>query len=278
MTVGDALNFGVEFLQKSGIDEAKVDAWLLFEFVTGIQRTEYFLCPGKELKEAEFIEYRRLLEKRGSHYPLQYITNAGHFMGYDFYVDESVLVPRNETELLVLEAEKFISEFEKVRVLDMCTGSGCIAISLKLRNEKCSVQGVDISEKALAVAEKNAKHFGLDISFCKSDLFSDIPCEKYNIIVSNPPYIETDKIASLMEEVKDYEPVSALDGGKDGLYFYRKIIEGCSGFLAPFGKILFEIGYNQADCVKSLLLKEGFKDIKVIKDMSGLDRIVIGGI
>lgn len=278
MTMRGAIDYGTEVLLKAGIDEAKTDAWILFEFVAGINRTEFFLYPDREIGKGEYAEYKRLIEKRSSRYPLQYITNVQQFMGYDFYVDESVLIPRPETELLILEVERLISSRKPVKVLDMCTGSGCIGISLKLRNENCLVTAADISGDALEVAERNAEELGADVGFYKSDLFLNIPAGCYDIIVSNPPYIETDSLASLMREVRDFEPELALDGREDGLYFYREIIDKSKDFLGMGGKLAFEIGYNQAESVETLMKNAGFGDMEVIKDMSGFDRIVIGGI
>lgn len=285
MTLKETLSFGVGTLVNSGIDEAEIDAWLLLEFVSGIGRTEYYMYPDRELDFNVCEKYKQLILKRSNHYPLQYITNVQQFMGYDFYVDESVLVPRPETELLVVKTEKVISEKKKcllnnqsVKVLDMCTGSGCIAISLKLRNYELSVSAVDISNLALEVARKNAEILSADVCFIQSDLFENVSCEKYDIIVSNPPYIETGELAELMIEVRDYEPVIALDGKNDGLYFYRKIIKESVSFLKPDGVLILEIGFNQADSVSLLLENAGFKTVEVIQDMSGLNRIVVGGI
>lgn len=296
MTLKEILSWGTDCLHENKIAEAKLDAWYLLEYLTGISRTDFFMNPDKKVSQDIEIKYRQCIEKRKNHYPLQYITNSQQFMGYDFYVDESVLVPRPETEQLVVEAEKYLQhivemkktvglnikacetdENRKINILDMCTGSGCIAISIKLRNEICNVTAVDISEAALKTADKNAKNLNADVNFVKSDLFNEFVDEKYDIIVSNPPYIETDEINLLMEEVRDFEPVLALDGKSDGLFFYRKIIDESKKYLNSDGKILFEIGYNQGSAVSDLLSQAGFTDIEVIKDLSGLDRIVSGG-
>jgi len=313
MNLREALFYGEKFLEKGGIAESKTDAWLLFEYVTNINRTRFFMDSTNQMPEEEFEKYKALLEKRKMHYPLQYITHIQQFMGYEFYVDESVLVPRPETEELVNLAEDMISESFKVKslpqnvgqkkieqefiknsnsaidyttdeisgninILDMCTGSGCIGISLALYSSNADVTAVDISEAALSVAKKNAESLNAKVDFIKSDLFENLSGKKFDIIVSNPPYIETGELKVLMDEVIKHEPVLALDGMEDGLYFYREIIKDSVNFLNPGGKLLFEIGYNQGRSVSDMMKQAGFLDIKVIKDLSGLDRIVCGGI
>lgn len=279
MTIKETLKYGCDILEKNGIGEAGIDAWNLFEYITGINRTQYFLYPDKEVDNNQSEKYIEVINKRASHYPLQYITNVQSFLQYDFYVDESVLVPRPETELLVLEAEKLVNKQKSgnYNVCDMCTGSGCIAISFKLRNTDCDVDAVDISDAALHIARRNAADLNADVTFYKSDLFAALSNKRYDLIISNPPYIETAEIDLLMSEVKDYEPKLALDGKEDGLFFYRKIIEESNKYLEPDGKVIFEIGFNQADDITNMLKTAHFKDIQVLKDMSGLNRIVIGG-
>lgn len=299
MNLREALAYGEKALKMAGIAESKIDAWLLFEFVTKMNRTKFFMNGTDLVSESDFEKYKALIEKRKQHYPLQYITCVQQFCGYDFYVDESVLIPRSETEELVGLAKDSIKAMlctdnmadnrvnvnkanagavKKLNILDMCTGSGCIAVSIALSGENVDVTAVDISPKALDVAKKNAKKHNACVEFVKSDLFENLTGEKYDIIVSNPPYIETKELSTLMEEVIKYEPVCALDGKEDGLYFYRKIIKESINFLNEDGKLMFEIGYNQGKSVSLLMEEAGFHNIKIIKDLSGLDRIVCGGI
>ena len=204
--------------------------------------------------------------------PLAHIINSAPFFGFDFYVDENVLIPRMETELLV---EKIINEnknTKNLKILDVCTGSGCIAIALK-KNLDCKVFALDYSEKALKIAKKNAQNHNADITFFRSDMFSEVN-ETFDIIVSNPPYIQTDEIKTLQNSVKNFEPILALDGGKDGLKFYKIIAENAQNYLKENAKLYLEIGYNQGLSVPKLLEKN-FKDIQVCKDYDKNDRIVI---
>lgn len=220
----------------------------------------------------KFISY---VERRKNNESVAYITNKKEFMSLMFYVDKNVLVPRSETELLVEEIIN--APIKKDEILDLCTGSGAISVSLAHYLEKSQVTGVDISEEALKVAEKNAENIlkNKKVSFFKCDVLSDLDKinKKYDVVVSNPPYIETDVIETLDKDVKDYEPHLALDGGSDGLMFYRKIAEGAKYILKKGGYIFFEIGFNQEDALKEIL-KNDFYDIKVIKDYAGHPRIV----
>ena len=190
-------------------------------------------------------------------------------------MNEHVLIPRFDTEILVEEVMKELHD--GFSILDMCTGSGCILLSLLKYSNNCSGVGVDISENALAVAKENQKRLGLDASFVQSDLFEQIT-GKYDIIVSNPPYIRSDVIPTLMEEVRLHEPVLALDGTEDGLFFYRKIVKESTDYLNGGGWLFFEIGYDQGEAVKKLMEENGFKNVKVVKDYAGLDRVVLGNI
>lgn len=281
MTFREALNWGISQLGEAGIEEKDIDAWCLFEYVTKMTRTKFFMESMDTISDSLFVKYQECISKRKQHYPVQYITNEQQFMGYNFYVDESVLVPRSETEELVIYTEQLVgeSELKMPKVLDMCTGSGCIAVSLKLRNNNFNITAVDISADALFIACKNADKLNAEINCVQSDLFSELSEEnKFDVIVSNPPYIETREIDALMDEVRKYEPVIALDGYEDGLYFYRKIIEESLSYLNPGGVLVFEIGYNQGQSVSKLMIENGFSKVKVKKDLAGLDRIVSGGI
>lgn len=352
----DVLNYGKQVLKDAGIAEADLDSWYLFEQIFGISRAQYFMCArdritdraaqGKSVPEhsADRVKcgnsseenpdplkqkldaYDAALKKRASHIPLQQIIGQQEFMGLSFFVNEHVLIPRQDTETLV---ELVLNE-QKDRncsILDMCTGSGCIAISLKKLGGYRHVEGADISEEALKVARKNAEDIlgmdrdtelvsvkncadipernwqnlsnnqnkhdnfansklsgALDISnssetvnFRRTDMFRAFqPSEKFDVIVSNPPYIPSAVIEELEPEVRDHEPRGALDGTADGLYFYRILAEECGKHLTPGGHVYFEIGYDQGAAVKKLLDAHGFQDTKVIKDLPGKDRVVCG--
>ena len=247
------------------------ETFIILEHILGKPKIKILTDLDYELTELEERKVREIIERRISKEPLQYITNEQFFFGNKFYVNENVLIPRADTEILVEEVLKLSKDSDKI--LDLCTGSGCIAISLKKANLKLDITASDISEKALIVAMINAKINNVKINFIKSDLFNEIT-QKFDIIVSNPPYIETSVINNLQDEVKK-EPILALDGGEDGLDFYKKIISEAKERLNKKGLIALEIGYNQAEKVKELLLSSEFDDIQVIKDYGNNDRIVI---
>ena len=288
MTLREAYEYGQKQLQLAGIDDADLDAWYLLEFVTGISRTMYYVKMQDKILSEQEKQYRGFIETRASHIPLQHITGVQEFMGLEFIVNEHVLVPRQDTEVLV---ETVLNALKPgMKVLDMCTGSGCILISLmKLygtsqaettgevtEDEKmlCGV-GVDISEEALKVAKANGERIGVKAEFIQSDLFEKVS-GKYDVIVSNPPYIRTAVIEELKEEVKCHDPFIALDGKEDGLYFYRKIVEKSLEYLSDGGRLLFEIGHDQGEEVKKLMEQAGFTGVTVKKDLAGLDRVVLG--
>ena len=284
MTLREAYEYGQEQLKKAEIEDAVLDAWYLLEHVTGISRAEYFLCMSREVLPEQLQAYEACLCQRAQHIPLQHITGVQEFMGLAFAVNEHVLVPRQDTEVLV---ESILDVLEPgMNILDMCTGSGCILISLlKLCkgaeennaevDRKTTGTGVDISEEALKVAIENAKAIGVAAEFLQSDLFAEVQGE-YDVIVSNPPYIRTAVIEELKEEVKFHDPFLALDGKEDGLYFYRKIVEESPKYLKDSGKLYFEIGHDQGEAVKQLLETAGFTNVTVKKDLAGLDRVVFG--
>ena len=195
-------------------------------------------------------------------------------MGLTFRVNEHTLIPRQDTEILVEEGMRHM--FDGMRILDMCTGSGCILLSLLKYSNECEGTGVDISKEALKVAEENAERLGLKAEFIQGDLFENLPDMKYDMIISNPPYIETAVIETLMPEVREHEPIQALDGMEDGLFFYQRIVEKAGGFLTKGGWLLFEIGYNQGEAVRELMKEKGFQNIEIVKDYAGLDRVVLG--
>ena len=348
----DVLNYGKKILKNAGIVEADLDAWYLFGQIFGISRAQYFLCAreniagstaqkmaaqeqtGNSLESKNALDcvelwlkerlsaYENTLEKRASRIPLQQILGQQEFMGLTFFVNEHVLIPRQDTETLV---ELVLNEQKdkNVSILDMCTGSGCIAVSLKKLGGYACVEGADISEEALKVAKRNSEEILENndvnndavgsrteqiqnctnltnnqnkqdnseermvsevctvlqpgVTFRRSDMFSAFPeTERFNVIVSNPPYIPSAVIEELEPEVRDHEPRGALDGTADGLCFYRILAEECAKHLTPGGHVYFEIGYDQGAAVKELLDIHGFKDTRVIQDLTGKDRVVCG--
>ncbi len=273
MTYRQLLETGTRILKESNIDEYDVDSYILFEYMTGMKRSFYLAHSDDEVPLDAEKSYLDVIKKRSERYPLQYITHTAYFYGAEYYVDESVLIPRFDTENLVelvLKNEKDAKNF-----LDMCTGSGCIVIAIKDNLKEINATAADISEAALKVAKKNADGHCADITFIHSDLFENID-GKYDFIVSNPPYIVKDVISTLMPEVKDYEPANALDGGEDGLDFYRQIIKESPKYLNKKGRLYFEIGYDQGESVSNLMRDAGFEDILVKSDLSGNDRCVMG--
>ena len=348
----DVLNYGKKILKNAGIAEADLDAWYLFEQIFGISRAQYFLCARENIAgstaqkiavqeqhgdllesgnalecaelwlEEKLSAYENALKKRAARIPLQQIIGQQEFMGLTFFVNEHVLIPRQDTETLVelvLQEQKD----KDISILDMCTGSGCIAVSLKKLGGYAHVEGADISEEALKVAKRNSEEIlenndvnndavssrteqiqncmnltnnqnkqnnsaerkaseanklsQAGVTFRHSDMFSAFSeIEQFNVIVSNPPYIPSAVIEELEPEVRDHEPRGALDGTADGLYFYRILAEECAKHLTPGGHVYFEIGYDQGMAVKELLDNHGFKDTRVIQDLTGKDRVVCG--
>lgn len=278
MTFREALNWGKEKLQHAGIPESDLDAWLLLEHVSGLSRAMYFVRDREEMEESCREQYEEAIRKRESRVPLQHITGVQEFMGYEFHVNEHVLIPRQDTEILVEEADRAADDTGAKRILDVCTGSGCILLSLLKMNENRTGTGSDLSEPALKMAEENRRLLEIPeerAAFVQSDLFERIE-GTYDMIVSNPPYIRTEEIRKLQEEVRLHDPYGALDGKEDGLYFYRRIISEAGGYFDHQGTLLFEIGYDQAEDVKRLMEEAGYSQIYVKKDLAGLDRVVGG--
>lgn len=270
-TYKELLDAGITKLKDANIDNFRLDAWYLMEFICKVDKMFYYLNMDKIVEEDKINSYFDVINRRSNNYPLQYIIGSQEFMGYNFIVNENVLIPRQDTEILV---EQVVDKCKGMHsILDMCTGSGCIAISLDLILHPQKVMAVDISADALAVAKKNAVENNAEVIFVESNLFSNIT-DSFDVIVSNPPYIRTDVIRTLMEEVKEYEPHIALDGYDDGLYFYRSIIENAREHLNERGYLFFEIGFDQADDVREILVDNGFDDIVVVKDLAGLNRVV----
>lgn len=280
MTAQEWLRKASASLESAGIADAESDAWLMFSHVTGMSRMEYTLDRDKCLSDEEICSLAKMLEKRNQHIPVQQITGEAWFMGYRFFVNENVLIPRMDTEVLVEAVlTRFpavpVTENGKRRVLDMCTGSGCILLSLLKEEKGLLGTGADISERALLVARENAHRLECEAQFIFSDLWENIE-DTYEIIVSNPPYIVRNVISTLDTEVKDHEPVLALDGGEDGLDFYRKIVADTHRHLVPGGLLAFEIGYDQGQALTALLKKAGYRNIEILKDLAGLDRVALG--
>ncbi len=274
--VEDWLLFGKNFLKNSNVESYSLDAEILLMFVLNFSRVQLFINKNYVLSDKERKFYLSLLEKRSYFMPVSYITGKREFMGLDFIVNSSTLIPRSDTEVLVEYAIDFINKNNFKSVIDIGTGSGAIAVSVANYCPSVSVTAVDISGKALETAKKNAEiNNVLDrINFVESDVFKNVD-SKFDVIISNPPYIKTNVIDTLMPDVKNYEPVSALDGGDDGLFFYKKIIFECKRFLNRNGMLIFEIGHDQAFEVSELLRKSEFENIDVRQDFAGFDRVVL---
>lgn len=265
--------WGRKRLEEAGVLESALDARLLLEKVCGTDRNTLLVHGDRMISDEEKQMYEAYISKREERIPLQYITGEQEFMGLSFQVNEDVLIPRQDTEIL---AEEVLRNLHNgMAVLDMCTGSGCILLSLLQYSNDCVGTGADISEKALAVAKKNAVRLQKEAVFLQSNLFERVE-GKFDIIVSNPPYIPSGVIPTLMEEVRAHEPLQALDGKEDGLYFYREIVRQAGAHLYRGGQIFFEIGCEQAADVTAILENAGYKEVQVVKDFAGLDRVVYG--
>lgn len=307
MTLREAYTQGTKLLEQSKIPDASLDAWYLLEHITGISRALYFSDSGKEIGTDLEKSYFNLIGKRRQRIPLQHLTGVQEFMGFSFRVNKHVLIPRQDTETLVEEALFALrKKKEPLCLLDMCTGSGCILLSvMKLLcmdegyvsvnrrksqdwtedfTDQRSVAsngllvyglGVDLSINALETAAKNAELLGIHAGFQESDLFENVT-GRFSMILSNPPYIRTSEIENLQEEVRIHDPLMALDGGADGLHFYRRIIQESRDHLLPEGILMLEIGYDQASEVSELMCDAGFQNISIKRDLAGLDRVVSG--
>lgn len=274
MNYREMYDYGTGVLAEAGIEEAPLDARLLLEHVCHTNRNDLLVHGEREVTEAEKESYEEKINRRKMHIPLQYITGEQEFMGLNFKVNPGVLIPRQDTEVLVEEVMRYLQD--GMDILDMCTGSGCILLSLLHYSNDCYGVGADISKEALKTAEQNAELLGeKNCSFVESDLFQAIE-GNFDIIVSNPPYIASDVIPALMEEVKNHEPLGALDGKEDGLFFYREIMKQAGNVLRHGGYLFFEIGYDQADAVKTIMESAGYQDVTVVKDLAGLDRVIYG--
>lgn len=276
MIVSDIYKNTVIRFKENEIPEPENDTRMMMEHFLGITRNDLMIHGDKEVTD-NLEAYDKAIERRCTREPLQYIIGSASFMGLDFKVSPAVLVPRSDTEILVEEILKDLHSGS--RILDMCTGSGCILISLMNYSNECIGVGVDLSKDALEIAEYNASQLvpDKDVSFINSDLFEALgEGDKFDIIVSNPPYIASAVIEELMPEVRDYEPRMALDGTEDGLYFYKKIVENSEKYLKSGGLLAFEIGYDQGEAVKQLMLDYGYNEVEIVKDYSDMDRVVKG--
>ncbi len=276
---GELYRAGKKILEQADIGEAALDARLLLESVCRTNRNDLLVHGDREVEPEKEKTYLTFIEKRASHMPLQYITGVQEFMGLEFTVNEKVLIPRQDTEILVEEVLRDLHDGS--RILDMCTGSGCILISLLHYSNDCQGTGADISGDALCVARENAarilagKKDDTVARFVESDLFERVE-GRFDILVSNPPYIRSAVIPELEEEVRGNEPILALDGAEDGLLFYRRIIKQGKEHLCGGGRLFFEIGYDQGVAVKGMMEEAGYADVRIVKDFSGLDRVVYG--
>ena len=279
MNIKEIRKIAIENLIKSNIEDSNTKISILLQYLLSMSKTEIMLHENMELDETQKEEIFKCVEEIIEGKPIQYITHHQEFMGLDFYVDENVLIPQPDTEILVEEALHMINrKNENIRILDLCTGSGAIAVSIEnyaLDRNIIKIYASDISAEALEIARKNAilNNEETNIRFIKSNMFENIN-DKFDIIVSNPPYIETQTIANLSKEVQN-EPRIALDGGADGLAFYRIIAKEAKKYLNRNGWILFEIGYNQKEAVSNLLQEEKHENITCIKDLNGNDRVIM---
>lgn len=277
-TYRQLIAWGSAQLAKEEIDNVEHDAFALLAETFQIDRVWYLMHCNEQADAVQAARYEALIQARRQHIPLQHLTGKAAFWGREFVVNEQVLVPRFDTEVLIEEALKYVTADSKV--LDMCTGSGCIAITLALETG-CSVMAVDVSKQALEVAQKNKELLAAtQVELIQSDLFerlrADQDAQQFDCIVSNPPYIATCEIQALSREVREHDPLLALDGHEDGLFFYRKITKESAAFLKSGGRLIYEIGYNQAEAVCKLMQENGFVECSVIKDLAGMDRVVRG--
>lgn len=279
-TLGGLYREGKELLDSCQIEDAALDAWLLLEHAAGIDRAHFLAFTDVPADPEAEREYREMIARRAAHEPLQYLTEAAPFYGRAFSVNPDVLIPRQDTEILVDTALRLTESIQNLRLLDLCTGSGCVGLTIVAERRDAYGILTDISEGALNTAERNAQRFHVDDRICliNSDFFS-APFfiragGSFHLITANPPYIPSGELSSLMEEVKDHEPRLALDGGEDGLSCYRVLAEQAGRYLRAGGWLVTEIGSDQGKDVPALFEKAGFTDVSCIKDLSGLDRVV----
>lgn len=277
MTYRKALEEAVRRLRLAAVPEPETDAWYLLEQAAELSRARYYLVQMEEMPAFLQEAYVLLVDQRVERIPLQHIIGNTDFMGLSFRVGPQALIPRFDTETLVEAVLDFgKKEGRTLSLLDMCTGSGCIAISLRKLGDFQPVTAVDLSTEALALARENAEANDCRIRFLEGDLFQPLIGDKFDVLVSNPPYIPTGEIAGLMPEVRDHDPWMALNGQEDGLYFYRRLAQEGKEFLQAGGRVFYEIGHDQGPAVTEILNQEGYQSIRVIPDMAGNDRVVTG--
>lgn len=280
LTIKNLLVKYKQILKNANIKTYSLDCEVLLMNVTGFDKIKLYTNLSYTLKSEEFEKFKTFIDKRINNEPIPYIINKCEFMGLDFLVNNNTLIPREDTEILVEEVINLINENNYTSILDIGTGSGAIAVSIANYCKNANIVAIDISSKALEVAKKNAMLNNVDnkITFIKSNLFENLKDLKFDIIISNPPYIKTKEIESLERNVKDFEPHLALDGGDDGLYFYKKITKKSSEFLKNKGYLFYEIGFDQAEDVSKILEQNEFKNIKILKDLKNFNRVVFGNL
>lgn len=280
MTIQENLNHTIQILKENKIKEPVLKARLLLCYMLEVEKEYLIIHSDEQMEHQSEEQYEKMVQKLIEGYPLQYITHHQEFMKLDFYVDENVLIPRADTEMLVEEVIAYAKKQkeEKIRILDLCTGSGAIAISLANYLPNCEIVAVDISKEALEVAKKNAQKNGAqNVIWVESNLLENVE-GNFDVMVSNPPYIRSNVIPTLEKQVQK-EPILALDGGKDGLSFYRNIIQKAPRYLKENGTLFFEIGYDQKEEVTNLLEQtKQYQKIKTKQDLAGNDRIVIASL
>ena len=269
MTLKELYGQAVEDLDDAGIESPEVDAFYLLEDACGLSRSGYLLNKDRQVKADVAAAYLEMIKRRAAGEPYQYITGKANFLGYDIKVTPDVLIPRLDSEVTAEIALGFVKE--GTRVLDMCTGSGCLAVAIKKERPGAEVSAADISEAALEIARSNATAHGANVTFTRSDLFGNVD-GVFDVIVSNPPYVTEEEYGHLSREVREHEPMLALVAGKDGLDIYRRLIPKAREHLK--GELVLEIGCRQAEAVGELLKENGYTDIRVHKDLAGLDRVV----
>lgn len=277
-SIGDLLDYGALELKNVEIETYLLDSKLLLQKAINRDKLYIMMNREEEVSEEQAILYKEYIQKRKNKMPVMYMLNEVEFMGLSYYVEEGVLIPRGDTEILVEEVLKYIQDGDNKDILDLCCGSGAIGLALAHYKSNVNVDLVDLYDIPEKVTNININRLNLQnrAKFIKSDLLQEIKNNKYDIVVSNPPYIKEEVIDTLMEDVKDYEPITALVGGKDGLVFYKQIIKDSMNVLKEQGILAFEIGHDQGEEVKELMEKQGFQDVYIVKDLASLDRVVIG--
>ncbi len=282
LTVLDAINLSTEYLAKKNIESSRVNAEHLLAHVLNCKRLDLYLAFDRPLKEEEITSYREFIRRRSVSEPLQYIIGSVEFYGVQLKVNTSVLIPRPETEILVEKILENINKDDSIKILDIGTGSGNIAISLAKNLPNVSITAIDISEDALKVAKENSELNNMNgkVIFKRMDFINetDLTQNNFDLIVSNPPYISENEYSVLMPELKNYEPKIALSDSKDGLQFYREISKKARNFLKPKGKLFYEIGMGQAEEVKNILSQNNYSGIEIFKDYSNIERVVKGAL